>query len=150
MSAEDILKRVVFHESSNLHLLGSTESFVNLVELLSSARLGELLSLARRDFDYVILDSPPVGYFADSELLAELADVSVLVIRQDVVPAPYINDAIDALNAGKAKLLGCVLNDMNSFALTGGAYGYGYGYGYGQYGKYGKYGKSSKSEAKGE
>ena len=104
-------------------------------------RLGEgakVVALARERYDYVIIDSPPLGFFSDSELLSDLSDASVLVVRQDTVPAPEINDAIDALRAGKAEFLGCILNDMAHLAAWSSGYGYGYGkkydkYGYGQH-----------------
>lgn len=65
----------------------------------------------------------------------------MLVVRQDTVPAPEINDAIDALRAGKAEFLGCILNDMAHLTAYSAGYGYGYGYyGYGYGKKYDKYG----------
>ena len=101
---------------------------------------GEFVETMRdgSDYDYVIIDSPPLGFFSDSELLSDLSDASVLVVRQDTVPAPEINDAIDALRAGKAEFLGCILNDMAHLAAWSSGYGYGYGkkydkYGYGQH-----------------
>ena len=81
--------------------------------------------------DYVIIDSPPMGMFPDAEVLAEISDASLLVVRQDCASACDINDAADDLRKCRAKFLGCVLNDMAS--IFSGNYGYGkkYGYGYG-------------------
>ena len=115
-----------------------------------NAYLKEVIHLLSGSFDYVVIDSPPLGYFSDSEVLSDLADGTLLVVRQDLVPAAEINDAIDALRACRAEFLGCILNDMQhlSSRLSGGRYAYGYGYGYGKYGKYGygKYGYGRKSE----
>ena len=80
-----------------------------------------------RVFDVVLLDTPPMGYFVDTEVLAEKADASMLVVRQDCTPAADINDAIDTLKACNARFLGCILNDI-TFSLTEGYGGYGYGY----------------------
>ena len=93
----------------------------------------------------MIVDTPPLELFADAEMLADLDAASILVVRQDLVPAPVINDAIDTLRQRKARFLGCVLNDVHVLmpsllAPYGSEYGYGYG-GYGKYGKYGAYGK---------
>lgn len=139
---EDVLNAVVTDPVSGLSSLLSTKSYTDMIELISSPILAQTIQLAREQYDYVIIDSPPLGYFADSELLSDLSDASVLVVRQDVVSAPEINDAIDALRAGKAEFLGCVLNDMRHLSSQLHSYGYGYGYGYGskKYGKYG-YGK---------
>ena len=83
------------------------------------------------------------------ELLSDLSDASVLVVRQDTVPAPEINDAIDALRAGKAEFLGCILNDMAHLTAYSAGYGYGYGYyGYGYGKKYDKYGYGHRSGQK--
>lgn len=132
-SAEHILSAALVDEQTGLHSLLSTKSYADMIELISSPLLKQVIDLARERFDYVMIDSPPLGYFADSELLSDLSDCSVLVVRQDTVPAPHINDAIDALRAGKAEFLGCILNDMRRTHAHGTAYGYGT-YGYGKYG----------------
>ena len=67
----------------------------------------------------------------DAEELVELADTSIIVIRQHWVEAREINDTIDALG-GRKRMLGCVFNNASKTSLTGSAAGYGYGYG-GQY-----------------
>lgn len=147
-SAEDLLDSAVTDPTSGLSTLLSSRSYVDMIELISYPVLAEMLQLARTRYDYIIIDSPPLGLFADSELLSDLSDASVLVVRQDVVPAPEINDAVDALRAGKADFLGCILNDMRH--LTSSLHGYGYGYGHGSkyYGKYGKYGYGSQKKTK--
>ena len=133
VSAEHILSAALVDEQTGLQSLLSTKSYADMIELISSPLLKQVIDLARERFDYVMIDSPPLGYFADSELLSDLSDCSVLVVRQDTVPAPHINDAIDALRAGKAEFLGCILNDMRRTHAHGTAYGYGK-YGYGKYG----------------
>ncbi len=137
-SAQQILDAAMVEPTTGLHSLLSSQSYTEMIELIASPLLAEVLALARQQFDYVIVDSPPLGYFADSELLSDLSDASVLVVRQDIIPADEINDAVDALSAGKAEFLGCILNDMQHLlhegALSYGSYGskYGkYGYGYG-------------------
>lgn len=146
----EILDAAVTDPNTGMSTLLSTKSYTDMIELIASPTLAQVIALARTRFDYIIIDSPPLGYFADSELLSDLSDLSVLVVRQDVVPAPEINDAIDALRAGKAEFLGCILNDMCHLHSRFHGYGYGYGYGYGKhskYGKYGKYGYSAKKDA---
>ena len=75
---------------------------------------------------------------SDAESMTELADACLMVVRQNTAPAPALNKAISALDDQKAKLLGCVLNNVYSSRLTAGG-GYGYGYGYGHYRKYDHY-----------
>lgn len=141
-SARQILDHTVVSPGSELHLLLATGSNTAAVHLLSGELLKQLLELARQQFDYVIIDTPPLSFFADSQSISDLADGSVLVVRQDVAPAPEINDAMDALRAGKSEFLGYILNDMQYLLPGSSEYGYRYGSRYyGRYGKYGKYGK---------
>lgn len=142
-SAEEILQAAVADNTTGLQTLLSTKSYVGMLELITADTLTQVLELARERFDYVIIDSPPMSGFADSEIFSDMADASVLVVRQDVVPTPEINDAIDAMRAGKAEFLGCILNDMQYLRVSVGGYGYGYGYG-----KYGKYDSHKATEKK--
>ena len=83
--------------------------------------------------------------------MAQLADASLLVVRQNLAWAQDINDTIDALRDTHAEFLGCVFNNVHTGVVTahiaggGTGYGYGYGYGYGRYGKYGTYGRYGRS-----
>lgn len=142
-TAKDILDAITTDPNTGMSTLLSTKSYTDMIDLISSPILANVIQLARKQFDYVIIDSPPLGYFADSEQLSDLSDASVLVVRQDVIPAPEINDAIDAMRAGKAEFLGCILNDMSHLSALTSSHGYGYGKKYGQYHKYG-YGASKK------
>lgn len=77
----------------------------------------------------------------------EHVDGSLLVIRQNGVRAQDLNRAIRNLQRGRAKLLGCVLNNVYATATFSGE-GYGVGYGrYGGYGKYSRYGKYGRYAA---
>lgn len=145
VSPEIMLSQVKTEPVTGMHALLSCHSYNGTVDLISSANLKELIRQARNSYDYIIIDLPPVGYFSESEAMLELADCTALVTRQDVVPYPVINDNIDALREGRAKFLGCILNDMYSLSSATSRYGYGYG----RYG-YGKYGYSADSEEQGK
>lgn len=125
-------------KKSNLYLLLEKRGVKNSGDLVSSEKMQALLSWARKEFDFVVLDLPPMAEVSDAESVMEFADASLLVVRQNVAMAPAVNKAIAALDGGKAKLLGCVLNNVYSTSLSSGR-GYGYG-GYGKYGHYGHYG----------
>lgn len=100
--------------------------------------LDRLFGVLKEHADYIILDSAPTAVASDAELLVDLADVSLLVVRQHKVEAKNINDTIDVLNGDSDRLIGCVLNDVyvSSFLNVEGSGGQ-----YSRYGKYGKYGK---------
>ena len=126
----------------------AASSLLFIILLLSSASMEALLRQLRV-FDMVIVDTPPMGYFADTEVLIDNVDATMLVVRQDVTAACDINDAVDTLRAAKSRFLGCILNDMTSSVTEGQNYGYGYGYGSYGYGYgYGNYGYGAKSGGK--
>lgn len=138
LTRDNLLLCMQQHERLGLYMLFPGTPDRRCTELLSSSRMDELL-LQLRNFDFIILDSPPMGYFADAEALADKVDASMLVVRQDCSPAFQIGRCVDILQASRSRFLGCILNDMTR-SLTDG-YGYGYGYGYGK--GYG-YGQSRK------
>lgn len=137
----------VYGQEKALSLLLERKSVKNSAEIISSAGMAKLVMDARENFDYVIIDTPPMAVAPDAEGLLELVDASVLVVRQNAAPTKMLNSALDTLHSVEAKLLGCVLNNMTSSVLTDQSsygYGYSYSYGYGSYGKYGRYGKYGK------
>lgn len=136
--AETLGKYIFQKDNSSLYLLLNKEKHTRSAEYFSTDGFKTFLDEMRQEMDYIIIDGPAVRGRGDTEVLARNADVSLLVTRQNVVEAPYINDTIDMLNCYGEGVIGCVLNDMITY---GGIvkYGYGYGYGYGKYG-YGKYG----------
>jgi capsular exopolysaccharide synthesis family protein len=135
-SVENVRQCMVLNEQLNLYMLFPVNSDSRSTELLSGPCMPLLLQQLKV-FDFVILDTPPMGMFPDAEILADLVDASVLVVRQDYTSACDINDAVDALNESNSTFLGCVLNDMRSSGAS--QYGYGAKYGYG-----GRYGYGSK------
>ena len=115
-------------------------------ELLKGERMAQLIQSARQQMDVVIIDTPPMAVSPDAECIADVADASILVVRQDGAQVRVINDSIDILNLSRAELLGCVLNNYFTTEFAdhlgygyGGRYGYGVKYGYG-----GRYGYGSK------
>jgi polysaccharide biosynthesis transport protein len=112
----------------------------NPAEILSSPLAGELLRKLRSEFDYVLVDSPPLLSVADSRILATLTDAAVLVARAFETPYDIVRRARALLYSADARILGVALNgvDISRDSYTGvhAAYrqGHGYGYGYGSNG----------------
>ena len=128
---------VLQYESSRLYLMLAKKDVHNSADLLTSERMAALLEWAKQNFDYVVLDLPPMSAAADAEAMTALADSCVLVVRQNEAAAPGLNKAISALENQRAALLGCVLNNVRTSRLTSGGYGYG---GYHKYNYYRSYG----------
>lgn len=145
-SKERLEACIHYRKADNLYLLFASNVSRHSGELLASEQMKTLLNDLRSEFEYIILDSSPMSFFADGEVLCDLADASILTVRQDLLPDRTVNDAIDTLNRCHARFLGFVFNDVRSVnvaaSLLGGhryGYGYGYGRGYGYGYGYGGY-----------
>ena len=108
--------------------------------------------IERENYDYIVIDTAPLGFASDAEDIMTEGDATILVVRRDIATAILINDTIDIISNTGTKILGCVYNDAESTTPAGGkyaynGYGYGYGYGYGGYG-YGGYGKYQENAEK--
>ncbi|MEJ2144598.1 MAG: polysaccharide biosynthesis tyrosine autokinase [Acidobacteriota bacterium] len=97
----------------------------NAVELLSLGRMRNLIEFAKREFDTVIVDAPPLLPIADARVVTGLTDASVLVIYQGQTPLRLIRKAMETID--RRKLLGVVLNGVKSTGVDG-FYAYGYYY----------------------
>ena len=133
-----------YDKENGLHLLIGSKRYSNSTEMVSGERLRALMKAARKLADYVVIDSPPTSLMADAEVLAEYADVSLLVVRQEMAGAKYINDTIDILESGHSEFLGCIFNNVKTGVFSGKSVLSSYGYGRYGYGKYG-YGKTVKN-----
>ncbi len=148
---------LIRHKEKNLFMLLNKRNFPNSTDIVSSDTMAKLIESARKHFDFIIIDSPPMSIMADAEVLANLSDMSVLVVKYDTALAQDLNDVIDSLRDCRAEFAGCILNEVRTLPgarrTVGGYGGYGrYGkYGkYGRYGRYGKYGRYGNYETKGE
>jgi capsular exopolysaccharide synthesis family protein len=109
----------------------------NPVELLSGARMLDLISTAQQRFDYVILDGPPVIGLADALVISRLAQATVFVVAAGSTRIGAMEGSAKRLRAANAKLIGTV---MIKVGKTGSGYGYGYDYHYSySYGKPGQH-----------
>jgi polysaccharide biosynthesis transport protein len=106
----------------------------NPAEVLSSPVCADMLHRLRGQFEYVLVDSPPLLSVADSRILATLVDAVVLVARAHSTPYDVVRRARTLLYGSGARILGVALNDLdlerNGFGYQQYQYGYGYGYGH--------------------
>ena len=85
----------------------------NPAELVSSARMREIVASLRSRYDFVIIDTPPVLPVTDAVVLAREADAVVLVVRGHGTPSGLVREARDRLLMTGAPLLGVVVNDVD-------------------------------------
>jgi protein-tyrosine kinase len=116
--------------SANLAFLPSGHGMADPTSALTSTRMRALIDAARSAYDWVVLDTPPIGLVSDARLVSEIADGVVLVVEAGQTAYPEVQRAVSALERGR--ILGVVLN-----RVTHGADGYDSYHGY--------YRKSSKA-----
>jgi tyrosine-protein kinase Etk/Wzc len=114
----------------------------NPSELLSNGRLPILLKELRKEYDYILIDSPPYGLVTDSSLIAEHVDATLYLVRFNYTLLDHLKRIGELQKAKRFSNLSVIFNGVNYGA------GYGYGYGYGGYG-YGYYGDDQENKAQG-
>lgn len=102
----------------------------NPSELLQSQAMRELLDRARKEFDVIVIDTPPLLPVTDAALIAAQADGALVVVRHGRTTRDQLRLSMDRLEAVDAKALGVVLNMVPPRGRDQSGYGYGYGYGY--------------------
>lgn len=143
----DLFSVIHATEYENLSVLCSGSIPPNPAEILGSEPMAEFLEEIGKDFDYIIIDTPPINVVSDALPVIRESDGVVLVVRSNQSTHPEIQKAISALEFIDAKILGFVVNfaETNRSKYGYGKYGrYRYGkyknsYGYGSYGSYGSY-----------
>lgn len=138
--------------NDNLDVLPAGIIPPNPAELLSRKNLDRAIEYLKEVYDYIILDTAPVGLVADTLIISRVTDVTVYICRADYTPKSDLELANTLYREGKLKNMSIVLNGLDMSKRKYGYY-YGYGktggyrygrYGYGKYGKYGQYGYGSK------
>ena len=113
----------VVEYSSNLSVLTAGHAGATLLAGLTSERMGQLLDEFERAFDWVLIDTPPVGFLPDAQLLARLIHAVVFVIGARSTPAAVVERAVAAL--GSECILGTVLNRVEQDQIQDAGYYYG-------------------------
>jgi receptor protein-tyrosine kinase/non-specific protein-tyrosine kinase len=103
-----LTEAIVKVRPSGLHVLPGGAAREDVAELLSGPRFGRLLEEARKLFDYIIIDAPPLGVFTDANLLINRADAALLVVRASVTKCTAVERLLEQLP--RDRMLGVVLN----------------------------------------
>ena len=128
--------------NNNLELLMAGPIPPNPAELLTRSSLDDIIEQLKLTYDYIIIDTAPVGLVTDTLQVGRVSNLTIYVCRADYTPKDSF-ELINTLNAEKKLPNICVV--VNGIDLSKKKYGYYYGYGkYGKYAKYGYYGRYSK------
>jgi tyrosine-protein kinase Etk/Wzc len=124
----------------------------NPAELIENERMREFIVKAKNEFDFIIIDTPPIALVTDTLLLSSIVDMNIFVVRQRYSSKNTLDLIQELYQSGKMKNIGIVINDISlsgyyGYGLSYGyAMGYGYSYGNNYYNRnYGKYGYSDKA-----
>lgn len=121
--------------NKNLDVLPAGIIPPNPSELISREQLDRAVDLLKEHYDYVLLDTPPVGLVSDTLSIGRVAEMSLFVCRADYSPRANFDLINSFKEENKLPKINLVLNAVDMRKKK-----YGYYYGYGKYGKYGKYG----------
>lgn len=125
--------------SSNLYILPGGTVPPNPTELVARKTLDKAIEILKTNFDYVILDTAPIGMVTDTQLIARVADLSVYICRAGYTHKSHYELINELKKDHKLPNLCTLINCIDMDQRKNGYY-----YGYGKYGKYGKYGYGKK------
>lgn len=115
-----------------MHLAVSGPSTPNPTELLSGERFQKMLESLREVYDYIVIDSAPLGPVIDAAIVAKESDGAILVIEAGKIKYRHVQEVKAKIESSGCSVLGVVLNKVN---INNSGY-----YGHHKYGKYSKYG----------
>lgn len=114
----------------NLAVIPSGPVPPNPTTLLQNNYFDTMMDLMKQIYDYIIIDTPPIGLVIDAALIAQKADASILVTEAGAVKRHFIKKAREQMEQSGTPFLGIILNKVGSTVDS-----------YGSYGSYGEYGK---------
>lgn len=116
--------------SENLDVLPAGPVPPNPNELLLGGNFGGLIEKVKQDYDYVVVDTAPIGVVSDTFLISQFADVQLFVLRADYSTRRSLKIVHQAISSGRLKSCALVLNGVNVNVSS---------YSYRKYGRYGRY-----------
>jgi tyrosine-protein kinase Etk/Wzc len=114
----------------NLFVLPSGPIPPNPAELIAGKRLDNLFDELKNEYDYIVIDSPPVAIVTDAVLISRLCDTTLFVLRHRYTSRNVLDLVEDMSKSKTIKNMALLLNDFKKPRGYGYGYSYGYGYGY--------------------
>ena len=115
LSGQASLSDVLYStDKENLFAVFSGAFPPNPAELLSGKRFAEFIETAEQSFDYIVVDTPPLGLVTDASVVANVCKNAVLVIGADAVKSAFAQEVKASLERSGCRILGAVLNNLSS------------------------------------
>lgn len=142
LSGQASLEEVICNtDQDRLDVIFSGPVPPNPTELLGDKVFKSMIKECRELYDYVFIDSPPLGSVIDSAIIAESCDGSIIIIEAEVISYRFVQEIKEQLEKSNCPILGTILNKVDVRGQKYYSRYYGRKYGYGKYYKYGHYGK---------
>lgn len=137
----------------NMHIIFAGPSAPNPTELVGNSYFEEMIESLKNQYDYIIIDTPPLGSVIDAAIITKVCDGTILVVENNVISRRFAQDVKKQLEITDCKILGVIINKYDIYR-KGKYKGYYSGYykrkKYKGYGRYGRYGEREKYGAYGE
>lgn len=138
-TAEDVEKQILnSNVNDNLDILMAGPIPPNPTELIARPTLEMVIDTLKEKYDYVLIDSAPVGLVTDTLQIGRVADATIILCRADYTPKDSFNYINDLARDNKLPHMTIAINGIDMSKKK-----YGYYYGYGRYGRYARYGRYS-------
>lgn len=138
-TAEDVEKQILnSNVNDNLDILMAGPIPPNPTELIARPTLEMVIDTLKEKYDYVLIDSAPVGFVTDTLQIGRVADATIIMCRADYTPKDSFNYINDLARDNKLPHMTIAINGIDMSKKK-----YGYYYGYGRYGRYARYGRYS-------
>jgi capsular exopolysaccharide synthesis family protein len=124
LAAKEERRLPVVAISARLSVLPAGRPSADPMEALTSSRMLKILDEAATVFDWIIIDTPPIGLLTDANLLAAMVDGAVFVVAAGRTPCAVVQKAVEAL--GRDRILGVILNRVDEASAMPGDYYYRY------------------------
>lgn len=138
-TVEDVEKQILnSNVNDNLDILMAGPIPPNPTELIARPTLEMVIDTLKEKYDYVLIDSAPVGLVTDTLQIGRVADATIILCRADYTPKDSFNYINDLARDNKLPHMTIAINGIDMSKKK-----YGYYYGYGRYGRYARYGRYS-------
>lgn len=115
----------------NLDIISSGPQNDNPLDLLGNPKMDELIATLRGDYDYIIIDTPPIVLASDYLIILRYVQYTIYVVRHGHTTLDALARINELYDSKKIRNIGLIINDVGTAPSTGYGAGYGYGYGYG-------------------